>query len=753
MNYFGRSWGKPVDPRELHEKSWHRAKAIAWDDKWQALSVPARRAYLIDLKGPTKAGSMTNSSSLVDKIADPVVAELTKAGFVEVEAAKGKKAARIVPTQAPFDFSARLRAAHRYHVLGPTNRDELAKSIKHAFASQGETTLQKVLATAGLNYSTRLEEGLELYVTKRRWPEWALASCKSAAARPLLEALMKAKGPIPLHRLPVVVKGFNSKDLLGALTELIASLAVFEDVDPETFELIVGLLPEVRDDLAEAKKPRSRPLLVVCEHPKEVGPSGGLEINDLRVFLLEVASEAPRLRQDGGIFAKDEPRLREALPTRPGWIEDALKTSGERRLELTYSLARTLNLVEHETEDKTTWLRLSGKGRNWLAAGFEEQYANVYQHFRAVPKKNSTKYDDEYYDDFEADGFSYGYSSFGDSKFLGIPVTVEPIPTQGPAKRPYYYIEDMKPEQRDALRAALLEAFRSLPVGVFHVWESVLNHLCFGVDNPLSRGDDPAKLQISLDRRLIPGMPEHVEMAAKAVLELFLRVRLLPFDAVEAAIDAQGRLCIARLPRLDGFFGKPYQADPAVSREASRVIVQPDFSVLVIGLDPGPAAELAPFCDRAGGKAGQGALTFRITRDSVIRAARQGLSGPAIVARLQKHASVAVPDNVLREVRDWANWVRLVNVRPVTVVNCPDEPTAARVVSALGKKAEPLGKCMVAIQSSHLSTAERQKLQEHGILITKDDITVVKPAPAEPKAKPSPSLSEPKKRGRPKKVR
>jgi hypothetical protein len=522
---------------------------------------------------------------------------------------------------------------------------------------------------------------------------------------------------------------------------LISRLAVFEDVDPATFEFTVGLLPSVLDDLANAAKPRKRPALVVCEHPKEVGPPGGLEVNDLRVFLLEVAGESPRLRQDGGIFVKDVPRLQDALPPRPAWVDEFLRSSGERRLSLAYALAKTLRFIEVEDDDRTTWLRLSGKGRNWLAAGFEEQYGRVYEHYRSTSKKKPSDFD-----------YDYDYS-YGDSKFLGIPVSVSPLKSGAPAY--YSYYDDIKPEQRDALRLAIYKAFQALPVGVFHRWDSVLGHVSFEGHNPLTRGADPSTLHISIDRRQIPRLPEQVEQAGKTLLDTFLRLRLLPFDAVRAAVDAEGKLCIARLPRLDGYFGRPYKMDEDASVAKTRVIVQPDFSVLVIGLDPSPAAEIAPFCERAGGQAGQGALTFKITRDSVIRAAGQGLTAQAIIGRLKKHASVDVPENVLREIHEWAGWVRLVNVRDITVVRCPDKETVARVVSALGKKAEKLGDTLVALHAEKLSTAERQKLQEHGILVTKADITIAPstPEPVKPTATPEPATTTgPKKRGRPRKV-
>jgi hypothetical protein len=117
-------------------------------------------------------------------------------------------------------------------------------------------------------------------------------------------------------------------------------------------------------------------------------------------------------------------------------------------------------------------------------------------------------------------------------------------------------------------------------------------------------------------------------------------------------------------------------------------------------------------------------LTFKITRESVVRASIQGLNANAILDRLKKYASVDIPTNVTREIQEWADWVRQVNVRQVSVIRCPDSATASRVLSVLGKKAERLGETMVALHVPKLGSAERQKLQDQGVLITKNDIAV-----------------------------
>jgi hypothetical protein len=172
------------------------------------------------------------------------------------------------------------------------------------------------------------------------------------------------------------------------------------------------------------------------------------------------------------------------------------------------------------------------------------------------------------------------------------------------------------------------------------------------------------------------------------------------------------------LPRLEAYFGKEAKGaeEPAVA-DLTRVVVQPDFTVVLIGLDPAPAADLAPFCDRVQGGAGQGSLTLRLTRDAVLRGVRGGLTAEEMLGRLKRHSSTPVPGNVEQEVRGWCAWVRTVSVAPATLVRCPDRATADRVQSALGKRAERLNETTVALPAGRLTGGERQKLLGQGVFL------------------------------------
>ena len=84
--------------------------------------------------------------------------------------------------------------------------------------------------------------------------------------------------------------------------------------------------------MIRASTPRERPPLLVCEHPQEVGPDGGVIVDDLRAVLLEVASEPPRLRQNQGFYQKEIERFQAALEPMDAWLLAALKWNNEGRL-------------------------------------------------------------------------------------------------------------------------------------------------------------------------------------------------------------------------------------------------------------------------------------------------------------------------------------------------------------------------------------------------------------------------------------
>jgi Helicase conserved C-terminal domain len=306
----------------------------------------------------------------------------------------------------------------------------------------------------------------------------------------------------------------------------------------------------------------------------------------------------------------------------------------------------------------------------------------------------------------------YSYQD-SDHRFLGANVVAIKTKPRQPAR---YW--DAKSKDYEALRDSIHRSFAALPPGVFHSMENVLDHLVFEQYNPLLLGLGQESVAVFDHGKPVPPLVERREQAARALLTDFIRKRLIPLGCVQAAIDADGRLCIARHRRFDVYFGRGEYPTEMTGQTAtqSRVVVQPDFSIIIIGLNPAPAAELISFCEREK-RGGHGALTLRLTRESVVKAVAYGLKPAEIVDRLRRLATNEVPPNVLRQVSDWCGWVRLVHASTVTIVRCPDSEAADRVVAVIKRQAERVTETIVAINQLKLTTAERKKLREQGILI------------------------------------
>jgi len=212
-------------------------------------------------------------------------------------------------------------------------------------------------------------------------------------------------------------------------------------------------------------------------------------------------------------------------------------------------------------------------------------------------------------------------------------------------------------------------------------------------------------------------------------------------------MDEQGTLVVAREPRLDAYFGRELARDgrAAAGKPESKVVVQPDYSIVIIGPSHAPAAELLPFCERTSPGSGRGALVLKITRESVLQAIARGLPPAEVLVRLRRHATHELPANVVREVEGWAGWIRHVAVEQLTVLRCPDRETADRVMGALYKQAERVHDTIVAIPPGRLAPGEHQKLLGQGIIVT----GVPAGEQAGPKTKPK-SKSKPRSKSKPK---
>jgi hypothetical protein len=696
------NWWKQ-QPQAYHDKAFKRADLPAWDARWHKLSVQARYHLLHTVKANKAHRHNTRHLEVsADRFPPHVLNELVEAGFVTVQsAAAGRRGRQATLVNNSLDFVVRLRALRRYHLLAADLPSELKNYVNYCFTGYELTNeIQRILQKAGIDPYGVHGDIYDLYVSRRRWPGWVVDHLNDSLAQPILDEIDRAGGRLPLGEVATRLPQYRPDAVRKTLDDLIARLALFEDLDAVTYDLQVGLLPSVLSDRERANRSQVRPPLEPYPLPEEPGPEGGTDIPDLRALLLELAAERARLRNDRTLYKKEHERFEGVLEPLPRWLVDMYRLTPDRRLEIALHWAKRLQFVEEWREGDQGWLALGPAGQKWLKGGIQEQYAAVYDVLRD-PKQT-------------ADPYSPWSYTFDDSWFLGATVTVKSIESGRPSED---YGSALKPEQRDALRTAVYGSLRSLPVGVFHRLDNVVAHAGFGPHNPLLLGRQPEQVRVFVGGRHLPPLEEQLQEVARHLFGQLMSNRLIPLGCLQAGRDAEGELLIARRPRLDLYFGQAPAENPAEPAGATRVIVQPDFSIIVIGLDPQPLVELAPFCERIKERSSSGATTFKLTRASILKAATTGLTGPEILERLQRHSSTPLPGNVAHEVSEWAGWVRTVRAAPATVFRCPDPTTADRVISSLGRQAERLNETTVAFTEPVLSEAIRRKLLEQGLLL------------------------------------
>lgn len=718
---WGRSEEKERASRRFDEKLFRRKDHASWEEAWHRLSPKARELLLGKArKGPTPTGVS------IEGVAPKVVQELIDGGFM-TRASGSRGTGRLVLVQTASDFVARLRTLARFDLLDAAAPTQLGAYVNSAFYSGSlYDPLGKVLGAAGIEEFLDLGGLLPEYVLGHRWPGWAVQASKDPVAGRVVEAVREAGGPIPLIELMDRIKDVDRAKVRAAIVTLLAHLALVEDLDPQTLDLRIGFVPAVRAAIEKAGQPRTRPPREACPNPKAPGPDGNLLAEDLRAFLLEIASEPAKIRQDGALFEREVGRFREALPMLPDWLLKHLEWTEDSRLNQAGMWAQQLKLVKTSPDGKSARWSLSNTGTRWLAVGLAEQEETLFEVFRAEPKRGgATGPYVRLSDDLD---FGYLYGGSRDLAFLGIDLTVIRPASQRKGRVSYY---DAKPEDILALRRSLDKAWSALPAGQFFRLDDVTAHAVYAHDNPLLLDRKPEEVAIFLGTRRIPPLEERLENIGRLVLRSQAILRLIPLGCLRTALDAEGKLCVERTPRLDLYFGRKSSAMPASAAAGpTRVVVQPDFSVVIIGLDPAPAAALAPFSERSTRGGTPGAIVLKLTREAVVKAVAHGLKPDEILSRLKKYATQEVPANVLAEVREWSRWVREVTVSTMTALNCPDRDTADRVVAAFRNHAHRVGDTLVALDMAKLGTPERKKLKDQGILVKGSEA-----APATPKTK------------------
>ena len=200
----------------------------------------------------------------------------------------------------------------------------------------------------------------------------------------------------------------------------------------------------------------------------------------------------------------------------------------------------------------------------------------------------------------------------------------------------------------------------------------------------------------------------------------FLYERLLPLGGAALGPLTDGRAGF----RLTGvgryLLGEVDDFDLETPEETGEVVIQPNFEIVF--LSPSPIDQMHARTFAAPTAALQGPQSvgtlFVIGRASVQRAVMAGHDAEQVIAAADDLSKQPLPANVRRKIRDWAAEVRWIEVRPAVVVDCGDAETAARVLSAVGKRGRPLSESVVELtEGTDLPSAIRRKLIGRGVFV------------------------------------
>lgn len=156
----------------------------------------------------------------------------------------------------------------------------------------------------------------------------------------------------------------------------------------------------------------------------------------------------------------------------------------------------------------------------------------------------------------------------------------------------------------------------------------------------------------------------------------------------------------------------PSVYDPSSEAEEAALIVQPSFEIVALRMDPVLIYELVAFADI---RCLEQVSTFQMTRTSLLHGLATGRSVEEIVAFLERHSQVGVPQNVAYTLQDWSKGYQEACLSEVMLMDLSGEEAVKSVRRVLEARQVPhrlLTGSVLAISLQALSRSEIYKLLE-----------------------------------------
>ena len=480
---------------------------------------------------------------------------------------------------------------------------------------------------------------------------------------------------------PGLVRARELPRLFPELTRARQALAVelglrycvlFAALDPAG-EVQLFLWPRVHARLRQGAPPPPAPVAV------NEGFVLAFALEDLQHLLVRAGDEL-RMKASGfELFAAAERELGAGLVTLPEWLVDArlgLGLSPAARVQSALRLALVSEHLAPRMEGRSRMLGVAEAGWAWLDLAPRARLAGLLATLRA--------------------GIATSGTDYGDG---------------GPFRMAYRSTYLAGREDPERILRALKICFGKLPTGrAVSVKAFLLHHAC--ASNPLL-----AQARKHPERLSQYGEEELEERFLSDLHQVLFRA-LLPWGGVRVGVSPQHELTIelTSVGRYLLGLATDFELDAAPTEERAPVRVQPDFEVLFVAPSAMLEARIGRFAERRGKGVG---VLFRITKDSILGAARAGLGADEVLATLGEASAGPVPKNVTHEIKAWFARCRHFELEHVHLLRCPDAQTAERVLALGAKYLERLSDTLLALRDPTRKSELLRACAKQGLFLGK----------------------------------
>ena len=567
---------------------------------WGELSIPARRTFL--------DGTLPGLS-VAPARGDPEISELRDAGLLTETGSSGN----FEVAESVVAFHQVMKSLRKYPVFESPGLAVLCSYLSEHYTQAERSQLHESLALLP-NDLPRIAG----FVSSVEWLQGALArkarppvAAEIEAARMLLAFFIEQRDRIPARDLEEYFPAIAVEDLCAGLRLGVQKSVFFLGLRRTDLEPLVGIWP------AAARRLR-RLSVVLAPEPVKVqqGFHHPFLVEDMTTLLAAArVGPIPIRRGDDRPFTRFVEETGAMLLSLPEWLETFTGLTLEARIGLALQALRITGLLVPPAGAQGGGAPLgpSAESGEWIRRPLSEKRGMV---VRAIAG------------------------------------------TVGTPSRLFDLMEEewsAAEGAREEILPWLVQAFSSVPVTTFIRFADFAEYQA-AIGSPLSSASTIAGASRG-GRSLAAGSgiatEEAMEELWKSFLALFLGRCLLALGGAEAGVTLDGRPGFRMRDGGRVLLGLPRDGLPDRDEEeagASELIVQPNFEIVFLAPSAAAEAALGRFCERVGREVG---VLFRLTRQSLLRAAAAGLETEQVLATLIEGSRNPLPPNVEHEIRGW----------------------------------------------------------------------------------------------------